>query len=237
MTTGGGKADTVAGVERALSVAAAGVAAAAARLSGASLTGTHPQPDGDPDDPPSAADVEAAADMAIEEAGGDPAGNTHVVARGAIRSGDPIVVAAAPRVDGNPGPLSRTLVVDGGGGWNRRAAVAVEMAHDAVRRAVEPGVPARRVVDEAVAELGAYGLATASEGPPVARPVRGPTVDFETDASLAAGTVFALDPAATPADPGEDRGSVRVGSCYVVTEEGCRPLESTPTSLSPAAYP
>jgi hypothetical protein len=105
--------------------------------------------------------------------------------------------------------------VDGTGGWDRRAAVAVGMAHDAVRRIVEPELPARRVVDEAVAELGAYGLAAADSGPPVARPVGGPGPDFGTDAPLAA---------------------VRVGSCYAVTEAGCRPLGSAPTSLSPAAY-
>ncbi|MFB6195965.1 MAG: hypothetical protein ABEI80_07315, partial [Haloplanus sp.] len=112
----------------------------------------------------------------------------------------------------------------------------VGMAHDAVRRVAEPGLPARRVVDEAVAELGAYGLA--ADGP-VARPVGGAAdgLDFATDGALEPGQVFVLDPVATDPDPGApDRRRVRIGEWYAITESGCRPLGETPTSLSPAAY-
>jgi Xaa-Pro aminopeptidase len=222
------------GVERALPVAEAGVAAVASRLAEATAV-DGPLVDAGRDRL-STADLVAAADAAMERRGGDPAGATTVDVRDGLRADEPVVVAVAPRVDGRPGPLARTLVVDGTGGWDRRAAVAVGMAHDAVRRIVEPELPARRVVDEAVAELGAYGLAAADSGPPVARPVGASAPDFGTDAPLAAGQVFALDPAVTPVDPDEERGPVRVGSCYAVTDAGCRPLGSAPTSLSPAAY-
>jgi Xaa-Pro aminopeptidase len=224
----------VTGVERALSVAAAGVVAAAARLADAAVTGGRLHDAGG--DPLDTEVLATATDAAIREAGGDPAGRTTVETREALRPGEPVVVAVEPRVDDVAGPLARTFVVDGSGGWDRRAAVAVGMAHDAVRRTVEPSVPARRVVEEAVAELAAYGLAAAESGPAVARPVGGSAPDFETDAPLEAGQAFVLDPAAEQLDPDDDRGRVRVSSCYVVTEDGCRPVGATPTSLSPAAY-
>jgi Xaa-Pro aminopeptidase len=144
-----------------------------------------------------------------------------------------VIVALAPRVDGVGGPLARTFVVDGSGGWERRAAVAVEMAHDAVRRVAAPGVSPRRVVDEAVAELGAYGLATG--GGDVIRGV-GAGLDTSGDASLAAGQRFVLDPAARDPDPDADRGRIRIGGWYVITDDGCRALGDLPTSLSPDAY-
>ncbi|MFC7172609.1 M24 family metallopeptidase [Haloplanus litoreus] len=150
-----------------------------------------------------------------------------------LRPGDPLVVALDPLVGDVAGPCSRTFVVDGGGGWERRAAVAVEMAHDAVSRVAEPGLPARRIVDEAVAELGAYGLGTAET--PVARAVGDP-VDFSADTPLEVGQVFALAPAAVDPDPETDRGQVRIGTCYVITESGCRALGDLPASLSPGAY-
>jgi Xaa-Pro aminopeptidase len=107
------------------------------------------------------------------------------------------------------------------------------MAHDAVRRVAEPGVSARRLVDEAIAELGAYGLA-AAEGTVVHG--IGTRLDVEGDASLDAGTRFALDPAARDPDPDAERGVVRMGDWYVVTDSGCRALSDAPTSLSPTPY-
>jgi Xaa-Pro aminopeptidase len=227
--TGGGDGAADA-VERALEPADAGIVAAAAPVATATAVEGRLRVDGDP---LTAARLEAVADDGVRRAGGDPSGATTVEPSGELRAGRPILVAVEPRVDGVAGPLSRTFVVDGRGGWERRAAVAVGMAHDAVRRVVEPGLSARRVVDEAVAELGAYGLA--ADGP-VARSVGGRDVEFSTDDHLATGDVFVLDPVATDPDPEADRGRVRIGTCYAVTESGPRPLGSTPTSLSPGAY-
>jgi len=210
-------------VESTLSAAEQGVVAAATRLAEATVVDSRLYADGDPLTPSRLERV------ASGDAGGD-AMVTVETRTGECRSDDPVVVAVTP--DG-AAPLARTFVVDGSGGWTRRAAVAVEMAHDAVRRVVEPGVPARRVVDEAIAELGAYGLAV-GEGA-VAHGIR-TRIDVESDASLAAGQRFALDPAARDPDPDADRGTVRIGGWYVVTESGCRALGDLPTSLSPDAY-
>ncbi|WP_248895243.1 M24 family metallopeptidase [Haloplanus halobius] len=220
-----------AAAEPALAAASAGVVAVATRLADATVTDDRLH-DAE-SDPLTAADLERVADAAVARHGGDAA-DTTVEPAGTLRAGTPIMVSLTPRVDGVTTPLSRTFVVDGAGGWERRAAVAVGMAHDAVRRVVEPTLPARRVVEEAVAELGAYGLTAAGD---VARGVRvadGDPPDFSTDDSLAAGQVFALAPTATA--PAPDHGHVRIGTCYAVTESGCRVLDATPTSLSPVAY-
>lgn len=215
-------------VAAALSAAEAGLVAAATRLDGAAVVDGRLYTDGEP---LTATRLE---DAASEAAGGVAASVASVeTPRGTLRPGEPIVVTLDPRVDGNTTPLARTFVADGSGGWERRAAVAVEMAHDAVRRAIEPGVPARRVVDEAVAELGAYGLAV--DDGAVAHGI-GEDIDFSTDTQLDAGQRFVLDPAARDPDPETDRGRVRIGGWYAVTESGCRPLSDLPTSLSPDAY-
>lgn len=207
----------------ALSAAERGVVAAATRLSEAAVVDGHLHVDGTPLTP-------SRLERVASDAAGDDATVTVEARTGACRPDDPVVVAVHP--DG-AAPLSRTFVVDGSGGWTRRAAVAVEMAHDAVRRVAEPAVPARRIVDEAIAELGAYGLA-AGEGA-VAHGI-GTRIDFESDASLDAGTRFALDPVARDPDPDTERGIVRIGGWYAITESGCRALSDLPTSLSPAAY-
>jgi Xaa-Pro aminopeptidase len=215
-------------VEAALSAAATGLVAVARCLADASVVDGRLYGDVDTD-PLTPTHLESVADDASAAES-----SASVEARdGVVRPGDPLVVVVTPGVDGTAVPLSRTFVVDGSGGWERRAAVAVEMAHDAVRRVAAPGVSARRVVDEAVAELGAYGLAT-GEGD-VIRGV-GAGLDVSGDASLTAGQRFVLDPAARDPDPDADRGRIRIGGWYVVTDDGCRALGDLPTSLSPDAY-
>jgi Xaa-Pro aminopeptidase len=208
-------------VEAALSAAESGLVAAATRLTAVTTVDGRLHHDGNPL-------TTAAIDAVASDAAGDA--TVTVETRGDLRPDDPLVVAVHP--DG-VAPLARTFVVDGTGGWTRRAAVAVGMAHDAVRRVAEPGVPARRLVDEAVAELGAYGLA-AGEGA-VVHGLDTP-IDGGSDAPLDAGTRFALDPTARDPDPETDRGVVRIGGWYTITDAGCRPLSDLPTSLSPAGY-
>jgi len=209
--------------EAALAAAERGLVAVATRLVEATVVDDRLHADGDPLTP-------TALDRVASAAVGEDATVTVETRADVLRPDDPVVVAVDPA---GAAPLARTFVVDGTGGWTRRAAVAVGMAHDAVRRVVEPGVPARRVVDEAVAELGAYGLA-AADGP-VAHGI-GTAVDFSGDAPLDAGTRFALDPVARDQDPDADRGHVRIGGWYVVTDDGCRASSDLPTSLSPDAY-
>ncbi|MFB6256236.1 MAG: M24 family metallopeptidase [Haloplanus sp.] len=209
--------------EGALVAAERGLVAVATRLTEATVVDDRLHVDGD-------ALTTATLDRVASAAVCENATVTVTARADALHPDDPVVVAVDPA---GAAPLARTFVVDGAGGWARRAAVAVGMAHDAVRHAVEPGVPARRVVDEAVAELGAYGLA-AADGP-VAHGI-GTGIDFSTDAPLEKGTRFALDPAARDRNPDADRGRVRVGGWYVVTDDGCRASSDLPTSLSPDAY-
>jgi len=213
-------------VEAGRSAAESGLVAVATRLDEATVVDGRVYADGDPLTP-----------AALETVGDDAAGLTDVTTvaagDGTLRADAPIIVAITPRVDGDATPLARTFVLDGSGGWERRAAVAVEMAHDAVRRVAEPGVPARRIVDEAVAELGAYGLAVGDGA--VAHGVDA-GMDFSTDTPLEAGQVFVLDPTARDPDPETDRGRVRVGEWYAITESECRRLGTLSASLSPAAY-
>ncbi len=190
-----------------MAAAEAGIDAVATRLAADGVDGLD------------ATTLERVADDAIEASGADPDHAT-TVSPATPEVGEPLVVAVAPRADGERAPLARTFVVDGTGGWERRAAVAVEMAHDAVGRIAEPGVPVDRLVSEAIAELGAYGLA----------PGDGAVVRC-LDGDLSVGDEFVLDPAAhDPETPGRH---VRISARYVVTEGGCRRLESVPTSLSP----
>jgi Xaa-Pro aminopeptidase len=210
-------------VEAALSAAERGVVAAATRLAAATAVDGHLSVDGDPLAPSTLEGV-------VSDAVGADASTTVETRAGRLRPDDPVVVAVDPA---GAAPLARTFVVDGTGGWTRRAAVAVGMAHDAVRRVAAPGVPARRVVDEAIAELGAYGLAAGQR--PVAHGV-GAAVDFSGETPLEPGTRFALDPAARDPDPETDRGQVRVGGWYLLVDDGCRALGDLPTALSPDAY-
>mgnify|MGYP002761249031 FL=1 len=208
-------------VERALSAAESGVVAAATHLAAATAVDGRLHRDGAP-----------LTTAALERAGSDATADATVTVetRDGLRPDDPVVVAVTP--DG-AAPFARTFVVDGTGGWTRRAAVAVGMAHDAVRRVAEPGVPARRLVDEAIAELGAYGLAAGESA--VVHGLDAP-MDGGSDEPLSAGRRFALDPTARDPDPETDRGVVRVGGWYTITDSGCQPLSGLPTSLSPDAY-
>ena len=214
--------------ERALSTVAAGHRAAAIRLDEATAVDGRLRADGEP---LTAERLATVAEAAVSEAGGEADARVRPSGED-LRPGEPVVVALRSAALG--APIARTFVVDGGGGWDRRAAVAVEMAHDAVSRVAESGRPAGRLVDEAVAELGAYGLAPGET--PVARTAAGDPIDRSDETSLAAGQVFVLDPAAVDPDPAADRGRIRIGRYYVVTESGCRALAPLPTSLSPGAY-
>ncbi|TKX85785.1 M24 family metallopeptidase, partial [Halorubrum sp. SS5] len=90
---------------------------------------------------------------------GPSAADLHYVGDDPIRPGETVLLDVSPRgPDGYYGDVTRTFVVDGDGGWERRAYVAVEAAREAALDEVEPGVPAKTVHGEAAAELAAYGF-------------------------------------------------------------------------------
>lgn len=166
-----------------------------------------------------------------------------------LPAGEAVVVHLVPRgPHGYHGHLTRTVVVDSDGGWDRRAFIAAKAAQTAARRHCEPDGNVGTVAAEATAELTAYGFS------PRTHPDDGGIVD---DASEAGGRVavhgVGLTPheAPSPADDGAlqmgsvlaietsvvdpDLGRVRLGTLVEVTTDGGERLVDIPISLTPTA--
>ena len=174
-----------------------------------------------------------------------PADNTSIEAdtdvAGRLPAGEPIRLTVSPRgPHGYHGHLTRTVAVDSEGGWERRAFIAAEAGLQAAQREIKPGVDVSTVQGEAVAEVGAYGFAVT---PDTDQPTQGratatvhgvglstheqPAVGAESQ--LRAGAVIAVDTGVV--DPA--RGTIRLGTLFVVSEEGPETLIEYPTSLTP----
>lgn len=147
-----------------------------------------------------------------------------------IEPGQTVVVDLAPQgPDGYHGRLVRTFVVDGDGGWTRRAQLATEGALDAAIPELAPdGADAVRT--ELDAEVTAYGFDPSPEsggyGVGLDRRER-PTLAGGDE--LPVGAVLALD--VRVSDPTE--GTVRLAELVAVTEDGGELLGAFPRSLSP----
>ncbi|WP_439028535.1 M24 family metallopeptidase [Haloarchaeobius sp. DT45] len=150
-----------------------------------------------------------------------------------IEPGDTVVVDLAPHCpDGYHGRLVRTFVVDGDGGWTRRAQLATETALDAAVGVLEPGVTAGEVLLELEAEVAAYGFDgddTAAYGVGLERREAPLLGTLDEDEELDAGTVLALDARVSDAD----EGTVRLADLVAITEDGGRALGAYPRSLAP----
>ncbi|WP_096390381.1 M24 family metallopeptidase [Halopenitus persicus] len=186
------------------------------------------------------------ANAALARAGVDPGENTTVRAAatdtGALRAGDLITVSFAPRGPaGYHGALARTVVVDGDGGWQRRAHLAVESALEAAVETVDPGDPVSLLREEVAAEIGAYGFdptlgdrttgTTHAGGYGVGLTRReAPAPDSSTP--LRAGTVLAVE--AGVRDPGH--GAVRLRDLVVVCDATVERPCACPTALAPDRY-
>ncbi|XVH30375.1 M24 family metallopeptidase [Haloferacaceae archaeon DSL9] len=156
-----------------------------------------------------------------------------------IRPAETVLIDISPRgPHGYYGDLTRTFVVDGDGGWERRAFVAVESALRAALDHVEPGASAATVHEEAAAELGAYGFdPNASEGEAGFTHGTGHGVGLSLHeapvlsrgGSLRAGQVLTIEPGVY--DP--ERGGVRIEDLVVVTDDGYENLTDYPRSIVP----
>lgn len=192
--------------------------------------------------------LRGAIDEAIAAAGGLPCGTTRIGVDGppeSVRADVPIppnttiTVSLSPREPGGyHGHLTRTLVVDGDGGWDRRAHVAVTNARSAALATLDAGagVTTGELHRELVAELGAYGFDPAPDtGDVIANlgygvgldPQEPPSVDGT--AELAAGTVLAIRPGLATAE----HGYVALGDVVVVEDGGARTLVEYPLSMEP----
>ncbi|WP_435094676.1 M24 family metallopeptidase [Halorubrum sp. N11] len=171
---------------------------------------------------------------------GPSATDRHCVGDNPVRPGETVLIDVSPRgPDGYYGDLTRTFVVDGDGGWERRAYLAVESARDVALDEIEPGVPAKAVHGEAAAELAAYGFdPNAGEGEAgfTHDTGHGVGVSRHESPSLSSGTelrpghVVAIGPGVY--DP--DVGGVRLEDLVVVSEDGYEILAEYPFGIVPS---
>jgi len=183
--------------------------------------------------------VRDAGDTAIRV--GPAAADLRYVGDDPIRPGETVLIDVSPRgPDGYRGDLTRTFVVDGDGGWERRAYLAVESAREVALGEVDPGATAASVHGEAAAELGAYGFdPNAGEGEAGFTHGTGHGVGVSRHESpslsgageLRSGHVVTVGPGVY--DP--DIGGVRLGDLVVVTDEGCEVLAEYPFGIVPTA--
>lgn len=219
-------------IATAQAAAAAGIRRGAAALAAATAADGHLEADGAP---LTLAALRRAVDGGIVDADGFPAGNTTIEAgdRGpddAVPAGVPIAIAVAAREPGGyHGRLLRTFVVDGEGGPERRAHVAVSRAFDSARAYLSTDGP---TVGGAAADLAAEirafgfddGIETAVYGIGL-EPAEAPAAD---GATIEPGAVVALE--ASVADEG-----VRLATLFERTEAGARALDEPSRSLDPSA--
>jgi len=181
--------------------------------------------------------VRDAGDTAI--GAGPSAADRHFVGDDPIRPGETALIDVSPRgPDGYRGDLTRTFVVEGDGGWERRAYLAVESAREAALAEIEPGVPAKTVHGEVAAELAAYGFdPNAEEGEAGFTHGAGHGVGVSLHESpslsgageLRPGHVVAVEPGVY--DP--NVGGIRLEDLVVVTEEGYEVLAEYPFGIVP----
>jgi Xaa-Pro aminopeptidase len=170
---------------------------------------------------------------------GPSAADLHCVGDDPIRPGETVLLDVSPRgPDGYYGDVTRTFVVDGDGGWERRAYVAVEAARAAALDEIEPGVPAKTVHGEAAAELAAYGFdPNAGEGEAGFTHGTGHGVGVSLHEGPSLSGAGELRPGhAVTVEPGvydPDIGGVRLEDLIVVTDDGYEILAEYPFGIVP----
>ncbi|ESP87685.1 M24 family metallopeptidase [Candidatus Halobonum tyrrellensis] len=170
---------------------------------------------------------------------GPTAADLHFTGLDAVRPGETVLLDVSPRgPDGYYGDVTRTFAVDSGGGWERRAYVAVEAAREAALDELAAGVPASTVHEEAAAELAAHGFRVDgadrgfvhSTGHGVGVSLHeAPSLSTSGSDELEAGNVVTVEPGVY--DP--ETGGVRLEDLAVVTDDGYELLGEYPRSLVP----
>ncbi len=170
---------------------------------------------------------------------GPTAADLHYTGVDHIEPGETVLLDISPRgPHGYYGDLTRTFAVGSDGGWERRAFVAVEQAHETALEHVEAGAVAGTVHEEAAAELTAHGFRIDSSEVGFTHGVghgvgvslhEGPSLRAEQ--SLEAGNVVTIEPGVY--DP--DIGGVRIEDLVAVTEDGYERLATYPVRFTPVA--
>lgn len=170
---------------------------------------------------------------------GPSAADLHFVGDDEIRPGETVLIDISPRGPaGYYGDMTRTFVVEGDGGWERRAYVAVEAAREAALAEIEPGVSAATVHGEAAAELAAYGFdPNAEEGEAgfTHGTGHGVGVSLHESPSLSGGTALRPGHVMT-VEPGvydPEIGGIRIEDLVLVTEDGYEILAEYPFGIVP----
>lgn len=228
--------------------AAHGVAHATSQLAAATTDDGGSYTDGEP---LSATRLERGVAAAIADTGVTPATVTVTTpgtdSRAPLPTGVGVIIHVTPRgPHGYYGRLTRTVVVESDGGWDRRAHIAANAGLTAARTHCQPETSITTVAAEARAELTAYGFpplgnsgdtdddeqqATAGSTATVhgigLAPVEAPTQPGST--TLTSGSILAIEIAVT--DP--DHGHLRLGSLIEVTDEGGDFLVAHPLTMTP----
>jgi Xaa-Pro aminopeptidase len=149
-----------------------------------------------------------------------------------IRAGEPVVLDFGARFDGYCSDMTRTVWVDHVAHPDLRRAVDVVLASQAAGvAAVRAGVPAADVDQacrEVIARAGWAEFFVHGTGHGVGLDIHeAPSVAATSTDTLETGHVLTVEPGVYL--PG--LGGVRIEDTVVVTEDGCRPLTSTPKDL------
>lgn len=222
-------------ITTAQAAASAGIRRAASLLAEATTTDGQLAIDGDVLTP---ASLRRAIDEAIVSAGAFPTGNTAInpeTATETLRPGDPIVLAVAPRdPEGYYGGLVRTLVVDGDGGRERRAHVAVTQAFRSATSMLTADAQSVTAVEaDLEAEVRAFGF---DENDGIETRVTGVGLDpherpHRGDHEVGSGTLVRLDVGVAV----DDHCRLRLADVFTVDSDEVRRLKSPSQSLDPAA--
>lgn len=236
-------------VARAADAAVAGVERARELLADATTVDGLLQLAGDPLTP---ARLRRSIDAAVALDGGQPAGNTRVTTgpgsqsdgtegtapgqstdRSALPADEPVRIEVAPRDRaGYHAVLARTIVVDGDGGWQRRAHVACEAARRVGIGEVTAGEPAAHVAEELLAELGAFGFDPGTAAGPPGSGVglsRTELPSLTGTGELRSGMALSLSPSLS-----DGAGtSVGLADTVVIAADGARVLTDCPTRMVP----
>ncbi|WP_049921917.1 M24 family metallopeptidase [Halopiger djelfimassiliensis] len=227
-------------IANAQTAASAGLRRAAALLADATVRDEDDRlVTGDESGPVTTDRLRTAIDEAIVSAGAFPAGNTAINPDSGVdvlRSGEPIVVAVAPRGPaGYHGGLVRTLVVDSDGGRERRTHVAVTQAFRSSRAMLSADTASVTAVEaDLEAEIRAFGEQGGIETRVTGVGLESRERPMAGSEEIGPGSVVRLDAGVRVADEPATQW-LRLADLFVKTTDGIERFDAPSRSLQPTA--